>query len=141
MVIMGTGQTKRKRRAHAKKKQFKKYFLSTKHRSKDLDQIQEEVAKGKVRDGRGAIASRGGCYEYDEDLPGGGQFYCVETGRHFVDAHALREHKKSKAFKKRLKELKEKVYNQDEADLGAGITKEVLPSVAEARKLQSNGRG
>ena len=138
---MGTGQTKRKSRAHAKKKQFKKYFLSTKHRSKDLDQIQREVASKKVTDGRGYVAGRGDKYEYDEDLPGGGQFYCMETGRHFVDAHALREHKKSKAYKKRLKELKEQIYTQAEADLAAGITKEVLPSAAKARASIINGQG
>lgn len=66
--------------------------------------------------------------EYDEDLPGGGQFYCVETGRYFQTQHALDAHKKTKFYKRRLKVLRnEKQYTQDEANLGAGITKEVLP--------------
>lgn len=133
---MGTGKTRRGHRAHTKKKHFKKYFLSTKNRSKDVDQIQEELADGKVKDKIGYIAKRDGAYEYNEDLPGGGQFYCIETGRHFVDANALENHKKTKSYKKRLKELKEKIYNQDEADLGAGITKEVLPSVRALRREQ-----
>uniref|UniRef100_A0A6S8D9V8 C2H2-type domain-containing protein n=1 Tax=Aplanochytrium stocchinoi TaxID=215587 RepID=A0A6S8D9V8_9STRA len=112
---MGTGKVKRKRRAHAKKKGFKKYFLSTKHRTKDVDQIQDEIKKGGLK------------FQYDEDLPGGGQFYCAETGRHFVDEASLKVHKKSKAYKKRLKELKEEQYTQAVADLGAGLTKEILP--------------
>ena len=32
---------------------------------------------------------------------GGGQFYCVETGKHFLDQHALDSHKKSREFKRR----------------------------------------
>jgi len=114
---MGTGKVSRKSRAHCKKKGFKKYFLATKNRSKDIDQIQDEFEKGMHTTAP----------PFDEDLPGGGQFYCAETGRHFVDAHALEDHKKSKPYKKRLKDLKEEKYTQALADLGAGVTKEVLP--------------
>ncbi len=112
---MGTGKTSRKRRAAAKKKGFKKYFLSTKHRTKDVDQIQDEQKKGGIT------------FEHDDDLPGAGQFYCQETARHFADQEALDRHRKSKKFKKRCKVLKEKQYLQEEADFGAGRTKEVLP--------------
>ena len=35
------------------------------------------------------------------DAAGGGQFYCVETGKHFLDQHALDSHKKSREFKRR----------------------------------------
>mmetsp|Transcript_13872 Transcript_13872/g.15805 ORF Transcript_13872/g.15805 Transcript_13872/m.15805 type:complete len:121 (+) Transcript_13872:129-491(+) len=115
---MGTGKVKRKSRAHTKKKGFKKYFLSTKHRTKDIDQIQDEMKKGGLK------------FKYDEDLPGGGQFYCEATGKHFVDAAALAAHKKTKAYKKRLKALKEEQYTQETADFGAGITKEHLPPVS-----------
>ena len=65
---------------------------------------------------------------YDDDLPGGGQFYCAETGRYFQDQKALDAHKKTKFYKKRLKILRtEKQYTQDEANFGAGVTKEKLP--------------
>lgn len=138
---MGTGKTKRTHRAHTKKKGFKKYFLSTKHRSKDVDQIQEEMKVNKVRDTTGFLAGRDGKYEYDEDLPGGGQFYCPETGRHFVDEKALAAHKKSKAFKKRVKELKEQMYSQAEADRAAGMTKEQLPSAAKLREASMHVDG
>ncbi|GBG27563.1 Zinc finger protein 593-like [Hondaea fermentalgiana] len=114
---MGTGSYGRKKRATAKKKGFKKYFLATKHRTRDVDQIQDDIAKGGVN------------FEYDPDLPGGGQFYCVETGRHFISADALAAHKKTKPYKKRLKELAEEQYTQAEAEAGAGIMKEKLPPI------------
>mmetsp|Transcript_28237 Transcript_28237/g.45437 ORF Transcript_28237/g.45437 Transcript_28237/m.45437 type:complete len:121 (-) Transcript_28237:1690-2052(-) len=112
---MGAGRTQRKARAHCKKKGFKKYFLATKNRSRDVDQIQDDIKSG------------GRKFEYDPDLPGGGKFYCVETGKHFIDQQALDAHKKSKVYKRRLKELKQEQYTQAEADAGAGIMKEVLP--------------
>ena len=90
------------------------------------------------------------------DAAGGGQFYCVETGKHFLDQHALDSHKKSREFKRRrvsararggrqkgaratlrrrfslswrrVKVLKEEAkYTQAEAEWGAGKTAEILP--------------
>lgn len=84
----------------------------------------------------------------DDDKPGLGQFFCRETGRYFIvschrctsrtsqfvmyvlngqDAEALAKHKKTKFYKKRLKQLKEKIYIQEEAEFAAGKTKEILP--------------
>ena len=57
-------------------------------------------------------------------LPGGGRFYCQETAKHFINATALADHKKTKAFKKRCKELKKTPYSQAEADAAAGLMKE-----------------
>mmetsp|Transcript_10113 Transcript_10113/g.23445 ORF Transcript_10113/g.23445 Transcript_10113/m.23445 type:complete len:126 (+) Transcript_10113:83-460(+) len=112
---MGNGPRSRKNGAASKNKGYRKYFLSTKHRTKDVDQVQDEIKKGGLK------------FDYDEDLPGGGQFYCVETARHFVNAEALALHKKSKEYKRRLKRLKEEQYTQAEAEMAAGMTKEVLP--------------
>ena len=64
--------------------------------------------------------------KFDEDLPGGGQFYCKETDRHFINAQALAAHKKSKRYRRALKQLREKIYTHDEADAAAGKTKEPL---------------
>ena len=84
----------------------------------------------------------------DDDKPGFGQFFCRETGRYFIvswhrclsrtrrfltyvfdgqNAEALAKHKKTKFYKKRLKQLKEKIYEQEEAEFAAGKTKEILP--------------
>ena len=70
-----------------------------------------------------------------------GQFYCIETGRHFQDAEGLANHKKSRAYKRRLLDLAQKQYTQDEADWGTGKTKEVLPPVGgrEAAKAKLGG--
>ncbi|KAL7569216.1 hypothetical protein ACA910_016772 [Epithemia clementina (nom. ined.)] len=112
---MGTAGTAAKRRASGKNKKYKrKVWLC--HRQKDVDQIQDEIEKGDAEK-----------FEFDDELPGGGQFYCVETGRHFADAKALADHKKSKFYKKRLKQLKEEKYSQDVADWASGMSKEKLP--------------
>jgi U1-like Zn-finger-containing protein len=116
---MGTGKTKRKHGAHTKVKKYKrKTWLC--HRAKDTDQIQDEIEKS-VETGK-PIA-----FEYDDELPGGGRFYCVETGKHFADAKALADHKKSRYYKRRVKELKEEKYTQDTAEWAGGMSKEVLP--------------
>ncbi len=116
---MGTGKTKRKHGAGCKVKKYKKKTWLC-HRAKDTDQIQDEIAK--VGETGKAIT-----FEYDDDLPGGGQFYCVETGKHFADAKGLADHKKSRYYKRRCKELKEEKYSQDVADWAAGMSKEKLP--------------
>ncbi len=116
---MGTGKTAKKHGSRRKIKKYKKKAWLC-HRAKDTDQIQDEIAKS-VETGE-PIA-----FEYDDELPGGGQFYCVETGKHFADAKALADHKKSRYYKRRCKELKEEKYSQDVAEWAGGMTKEILP--------------
>jgi bud site selection protein 20 len=116
---MGTGPATKKPGARSKIKKYKrKTWLC--NRAKDTDQIQDQIEKS-VETGKPIT------FEYDDELPGGGQFYCVETGMHFTDAKALADHKKSRYYKRRCKELKEEKYTQDVADWAAGMTKEVLP--------------
>ena len=64
---------------------------------------------------------------FDDELPGGGQYYCVETDKHFIDAKALADHKKSRFYKKRVKEMKEEKYTQASSEWAAGLSKEILP--------------
>mmetsp|Transcript_22518 Transcript_22518/g.28414 ORF Transcript_22518/g.28414 Transcript_22518/m.28414 type:complete len:124 (-) Transcript_22518:202-573(-) len=116
---MGTGKTARKHGSRSKITKYKKKTWLC-HRAKDTDQIQEEITKS-IETGK-PIA-----FEYDDDLPGGGQFYCVETAKHFADAKGLADHKKSRYYKRRCKELKEEKYGQDVAEWAAGMTKEKLP--------------
>ena len=79
---------------------------------------------------------------FDDDLPGCGQFYCVETARYFVDQKALDDHKKSRAYKRRVKELKEETpFTQKDAEAAAGMTKERLPSAAESRAKAEAKKG
>jgi bud site selection protein 20 len=113
---MGTGKYSRRKGATSKVKKYKKKTWLC-HRAKDTDQIQDEIEKG-------ANSIK---VPYNDELPGGGQFYCIETGMHFIDAKALADHKKSRYYKRRCKELKEEKYTQESAEFAAGMTKEILP--------------
>ena len=117
---MGTGQySNRKKGSRAKDKSYKR-TLKHSRAGKYVDQIQDEIRKVKE-------TGKKMTFEPDEDLPGLGQFYCMETDRHFMSQKDLDNHKKSRAYKRRLKDLAQKQYTQGEADWGAGKTKEVLP--------------
>jgi len=99
----------RRSRTHKARKAFSK-SCRTRRRVKDLDQIHEDLAKPVI------VAP------YDEDLPGGGQFPCIECARHFQNFADLVGHRKNKLHKKRLKLLKERPYTQAEADAAGGLS-------------------
>jgi hypothetical protein len=122
---MGTGPSAKKFGRRSKLKKYKKKTWLC-HRAKDTDQIQDEIEKAEET-GK-AIE-----FDFDDELPGGGQFFCVETGNHFTDAKALSDHKRSRYYKRRCKDLKEEKYSQDKAEWAAGMTKETLPP-AHAKK-------
>ena len=90
--------------------------LKMKHYARDLDQIAVDIKPENVT----KLKSQ----EKNEDLPGLGQFYCVECARYFINSQSLSDHNKSKPHKKRLKELKETPYTQEEAERAAGMTKQ-----------------
>lgn len=100
-VTKGKGSNKRSRR---------KRFMA-----RSVDQIHDDV-----NDPMRAEALRSN-QPIDFDLPGLGQFYCVECARYFINEHALSEHYKTKKHKIRVKELKEKPYSQAEAEAAAGM--------------------
>ncbi|RKO97379.1 hypothetical protein CXG81DRAFT_4963, partial [Caulochytrium protostelioides] len=83
----------------------------TRARVKDLDQIHDDLANpDKVR------------VEHDDpDLPGGGQFYCMECARHFMGEPELAIHRRGKLHKRRLTKLRADPYTQKEAELAAGL--------------------
>jgi bud site selection protein 20 len=157
---MGPCHAKRGRGNHAKNKHFRKYVLATKHRARDLDQIREDLKKrGKkigvktttttivdntndseiietINDNSAPLPTLDIAPTFDEDLPGGGLYYCIETARYFVSQDALDKHKKSKQYKQRVKELiKEANYTQEDADLAAGLKKESLPKVSKRNEM------
>ena len=117
---MGPPCSARNKGARSKIKKYKrKVWLC--HRPKDTDQIQDDVEKATIT---GVPVDK---FAYDDELPGGGQFYCIETAKHFADAKSLADHKKSRYYKRRCKELKEEKYTQASAELAGGMTKEKLP--------------
>jgi len=84
------GRYSAKPKANAKKKKYKR-GCSTARRGRDLDLIHEDIEKGAV------------LFDRDDDLPGGGQYYCVSCARHFVDQTVLEGHMRSKPHKRRVK--------------------------------------
>ncbi|GAB9466452.1 Elmo domain-containing protein b [Globisporangium polare] len=110
------GRTTGKKNLHSKKKGYKRSH-ATKSRSRDIDQIQDDL---KVEKLKGVPMN----FEKDEDLPGLGQFYCTPCGRHFIDAKTRDVHLKTKVHKRRLKDVAQQQYTQKEADAGAGKTVE-----------------
>ena len=101
----------RRKNADSKKKGFKKSRI-TKRRARDIDQIQDEL-KNEQEKGAKLV------FELDEDLPGLGQFYCTPCARHFADQTTLDTHCTSKPHKRRLKDVAQEQYTQDEADRAA----------------------
>ncbi|KAG9243868.1 hypothetical protein BJ878DRAFT_422671, partial [Calycina marina] len=55
-----------------------------------------------------------------EDLPGLGQFYCVECAKWFETDKSLVTHRKGSNHKRRLKALKTEPYTQREAEAATG---------------------
>ncbi|CAM9410860.1 unnamed protein product [Choristocarpus tenellus] len=128
---MGLGQRKSKggKGGHkTKNKQYKKGH-ATKSRRKDVDQIQDEL---KVEEEQGKKME----FELDDDLPGQGQFYCTPCARHFSEQEPLDRHVKSKVHKRRMKDVAQEQYTQEEAERGAGMVKEVYPPAHPHEKIR-----
>lgn len=69
-----------------------------------------------------------GCrVELDDDLPGGGQHFCMSCSKYFVSDSALQQHARTKPHKRRLGELLslrhagKKPHNQIDAEVAAGM--------------------
>ncbi len=73
-------------------------------------------------------------FELDEDIPGLGQHYCTICARHFINDENLKTHMATRAHKRRIADVNQVQYTQDEAEFGAGRTKEVLPPVGNNRR-------
>ncbi|XP_038023328.2 zinc finger protein 593 [Anas platyrhynchos] len=91
----------------------------TKRRRRDLDEIHADLSPGR--------AQRLLRQEPDPDLPGCAQFYCLHCARYFVDLTSMKEHFRSKVHKKRLKQLSEEPYTQEEAERAAGMGSYIPP--------------
>lgn len=68
-------------------------------------------------------------------MPGLGQHYCIECARYFDSSQALLVHKKGKVHKRRLKNLREEPYTQEEAEAAVNIGQ---PKQSVASKLADN---
>ncbi|XP_006631343.1 zinc finger protein 593 [Lepisosteus oculatus] len=105
-----------------KKKNIAKLW-KTKRRTKDLDQIHEDMRAGN--------ADKLLNQEVDYDVTGNAQHYCLHCARYFVDLKTLKEHFKTKVHKRRLKQLREEPYTQAEAERAAGMGSYIPPKAVE----------
>lgn len=104
----------------------------TKRRTRDLDLIfndlstPESIQKLKQQ-------------EEDENLPGLGQYYCIQCARYFFDNTSLKGHIRGKIHKRRVKELKVNPYTNLEADAAAGTNLEkFMEKVAKYQNEEQN---
>lgn len=116
-------QAAKKKGSRSKQKQYKRSVWLC-NRDKDIDQIQDEFEKATET---GVSVAERLVPAYDDELPGGGQFYCAETAKHFTDAKAMADHKKTKFYKRRCRDLKQEKYTQGTAEWASGKSKEILP--------------
>lgn len=103
------GRVRTSRRRTSKNKQYKKQH-DTKRRRRDVDQIQDDLKK-EVDTGKTVE------FEYDEDLPGGGQFYCIHCARHFADQLTLNAHKRTKDHKRRCDLISDSIASDVEFEI------------------------
>jgi bud site selection protein 20 len=114
---MGKPQ-KRKKKTAMDKNTHKQVKL--KHYARDLDQIADDI--------KPENAEKLKSQAKDEELPGQGQYYCIQCARYFINSQSLADHIKSKPHKKRLKQIKDTPYTQQEAERAAGMTKSARES-------------
>jgi len=109
---------------YARKKQHKgenplKAKYRTKRKTKDLDQIHEDMKPAKVK----KLLKQ----DVDYDLPGAAQFYCIHCAKYFINESAMKEHNRGKPHKRRVKSLQVEPYTQAEAERAAGMGSYVAP--------------
>ena len=122
------GRLRRSRTHHARRDV--KRTSRTRRRTKDLDQIQEDMSNP------GRIHELKLTHPVDAELPGLGQHYCLECAKYFIDSHALDAHVKSKIHRRRLRDLKEEAHTQKHAEAAVGLTTENKRPLTATEALQ-----
>ena len=89
--------------------------IKTKRLTRGLDQVQADLANPKH-------LTRFKSTKAAEDLPGLGEFYCIECAKWFEGEHNLAGHRKGKNHKRRVKELKAEAHSQKAADAAVGLS-------------------
>lgn len=100
------GKAQRRRGNTSKNKQYQK-VRKTKHKTKDIDEILEDLKPENI--------TKLNVQALDEDLPGLGQHYCVFCARYFINSDSLNVHIKTKEHKKRVKRTKEEPYSIEDS--------------------------
>ncbi|KFY84227.1 hypothetical protein V500_09476 [Pseudogymnoascus sp. VKM F-4518 (FW-2643)] len=108
----------------------KKTRTKTRRHTRDLDQVKSDLLSAKHLAQYQATKST-------EDLPGLGQFYCVECAKWFEGENSQRTHLKGKNHKRRVKALKDEPYSQKEAEAAVGLRTDNGPPRTSMSKPQT----
>lgn len=114
-----------KRKKHHKGDTHLKRGWKTKRRTKDLDEIDEDL-KGNTK----KLLNQ----EVDFDKPGAAQHYCVHCARYFINETALQSHFTTKVHKRRLKAIELEPYSIEESERAASKGNYILP---QKRKIET----
>ncbi|XP_050517193.1 zinc finger protein 593 homolog [Diabrotica virgifera virgifera] len=98
----------------------------TKRRTKDLDQIDEDIKPENTE----KLLNQ----DIDFDKPGSAQHYCIHCARYFISDSALQDHFKTKVHKRRLKALETEPYTIEDSERAAGLGNWKTPS---KRKIET----
>ncbi|KAL8997074.1 MAG: hypothetical protein Q9169_003564 [Polycauliona sp. 2 TL-2023] len=88
--------------------------IKTKRRTRDLDQVHADLRSSKH-------LSQHQTAKPADDLPGLGQWYCIECAKWFESDNSMQQHTRGKNHKRRLRMLKEEPYSQKEAEAAIGL--------------------
>ncbi|OBT59023.1 hypothetical protein VE04_00405 [Pseudogymnoascus sp. 24MN13] len=108
----------------------KKTRTKTRRHTRDLDQIKSDMLSSKH-------LSQYQATKATEDLPGLGEFYCVECAKWFEGENSQRTHLKGKNHKRRVKALKDEPYSQKEAEAAVGLRTDNGPLRTSVSKPQT----
>lgn len=89
--------------------------IKTKRLTRGLDQVKADLANPKH-------LSLYKSTKAAEDLPGLGEFYCIECAKWFEGEHNLTSHRRGKNHKRRVKELKAEAHTQKVAEAAVGLS-------------------
>ncbi|MCJ1310967.1 Bud site selection protein 20 [Agyrium rufum] len=94
-----------------------------KRRTRDLDLIHADLRSAKH-------LAQHKASKPVEDLPGLGDFYCVECGKYFEGEHSLVQHRRGKNHKRRVRALREEPHSQRESEAAIGLSTDNGPKKA-----------
>lgn len=89
--------------------------IKTKRLTRGLDQVKADLASSNHLTQYKATKAA-------EDLPGLGEFYCIECAKWFEGEHNLAGHRRGKNHKRRVRELKAEAHTQKTADAAVGLS-------------------
>lgn len=104
----------------------------TRRSTRGLDQVHADVASKKhLQQYHDTKAP--------EDLPGFGQWYCVECAKWFESESNFVKHGKGKPHKRRVRQLKDQPYTQKEAEAAVGLGTDNGPAGRRVEEAKMEG--